>query len=46
MLNFREKHKRDPLPNERSQQVLNDEAKAIIEKYELENKIDHLVRYI
>lgn len=44
LLNFREKHKRDPLPSERSTNVLNDEAKAIIEKYNLGDKIDNLVK--
>ena len=44
MLNFRENYKRDPLPSERSTNILNDEAKAVIEKYNLGDKIDHLVR--
>ncbi|XP_001607101.1 SUMO-activating enzyme subunit 1 [Nasonia vitripennis] len=43
LLNFREKHKRDPLPSERSTNILNDEAKAIIEKYNLGDKMDHLL---
>ena len=44
LLNFRGVHKRDPLPNERSTNILKDEAKAVIEKYKLGDTIDHLIK--
>ena len=43
MLNYREKYGKDPLPGERGSKNFKAEAAAIIEKYELEDKIDHLV---
>ncbi|EZA51764.1 hypothetical protein DMN91_004446 [Ooceraea biroi] len=43
MLNYREKNGDDPLPDERGCENLKNEASAIIKKYELEDKIDHLV---
>lgn len=46
MLNYREKHGEDPLPDERGCENLKNEASAIIKKYELEDKINHLVEYV
>jgi len=46
MLNYREKYSEDPLPNDRGCENLKNEASAIIKKYELEDKIDHLVGYV
>ncbi|XP_014213927.1 SUMO-activating enzyme subunit 1 [Copidosoma floridanum] len=43
LLNFREKHQRDPLPSDRSLNALRDEAKKVIEKYSLGEKLDHLL---
>lgn len=46
LLNYREKYGEDPLPSERGCENLKNEASAIIKKYELGNKIDHLVEYV
>jgi len=46
MLNYREKYSENPLPNDRGCENLKNEASAIIKKYELEDKIDHLVEYV
>lgn len=46
LLNYREKYGEDPLPSERGCENLKNEASAIIKKYELENKIDHLIEYV
>lgn len=43
MLHYREKHKCDPLPSERGSEKLKAEASAIIEKYQLGDKINHLI---
>ncbi|XP_014482717.1 PREDICTED: SUMO-activating enzyme subunit 1 [Dinoponera quadriceps] len=43
MLNYREKYGDDPQPNERGSENLKNIASQIIEKYELENTIDHLI---
>ncbi|XP_050444782.1 SUMO-activating enzyme subunit 1 [Cataglyphis hispanica] len=43
LFNYREKYGEDPLPSERGCENLKNEASAIIKKYELEDKIDHLV---
>lgn len=45
-MNYREKYGEDPLPSERGCENLKNEASAIIKKYELEDKIDHLVEYV
>ncbi|XP_058806121.1 SUMO-activating enzyme subunit 1 [Phymastichus coffea] len=44
LLNFREKHKRDPLPNERNASILKDEAEAVIKKYKLGETINRLLK--
>lgn len=46
MLNYREKYGEDPLPDERGCENLKTEASRIIKKYDLEDKIDHLVEYV
>lgn len=46
MLNYREKYGKDPLPSERGSEKLKAEADIIIKKYDLEDKIDHLVEYV
>ncbi|XP_008555088.1 SUMO-activating enzyme subunit 1 [Microplitis demolitor] len=43
LLNYREKHRRDPLPNERDCNVLLAEARAIIEKNNLGDKMNYLL---
>ncbi|XP_017884265.1 SUMO-activating enzyme subunit 1 isoform X2 [Ceratina calcarata] len=43
MLNYREKYGNDPLPSERDSENFKLEATAIIKKYDLEDKINHLV---
>lgn len=44
LLNFREKHGRDPLPSERGSEALQEEADAIIKQYNLGTSIDHLLQ--
>lgn len=46
MLNYREKYGKDPLPSERGSENLKAEADVIIKKYDLEDKIDHLIEYV
>lgn len=46
MLSYREKYGEDPQPDERGCENLKIEASRIIKKYELEDKIDHLVEYV
>lgn len=46
MLNYREKYGEDPLPDNRGCENLKTEASKIIKKYDLEDKIDHLVEYV
>ncbi|KOX73771.1 SUMO-activating enzyme subunit 1 [Melipona quadrifasciata] len=41
--NYREKYGKDPLPSERGSENLKAEADIIIKKYDLEDKIDHLI---
>ncbi|XP_043522570.1 SUMO-activating enzyme subunit 1 [Frieseomelitta varia] len=43
MFNYREKYGKDPLPSERESEKLKAEADIIIKKYDLEDKIDHLI---
>ncbi|KAF7390874.1 hypothetical protein HZH66_009354 [Vespula vulgaris] len=43
MLHYREKYKSDPLPSERGSEKLKAESTAIIEKYELGDKINSLI---
>ncbi|XP_046826131.1 SUMO-activating enzyme subunit 1 [Vespa crabro] len=43
MLHYREKYKCDPLPNERGSEKLKTESTAIIEKYQLGDKINSLI---
>ncbi|XP_003485941.1 SUMO-activating enzyme subunit 1 [Bombus impatiens] len=43
MLNYREKYGKDPLPSERGSEDFAAEAAEIIKKYDLEDKINHLV---
>lgn len=46
MLNYREKYGKDPSPSERGSEKFKVEASAIIKKFDLENKINHLVEYV
>lgn len=46
MLHYREKYKSDPLPSERGSEKLKAESTAIIEKYELGDKINSLIEYV
>lgn len=46
MLNYREKYGKDPLPSERGSEDFAAEAAEIIKKYDLEDKINHLVEYV
>lgn len=46
MLNYREKYGKDPLPSERGSANFKAEAEEIIEKYDLQDKINHLVEYV
>lgn len=46
MLNYREKYGKDPLPSERGSEDFAAEAAAIIKKYDLEDKINHIVEYV
>lgn len=43
LLNYREKHKKDPLPSERGSEDFKAEAEKIIKKYDLENRINNLL---
>ncbi|XP_034939308.1 SUMO-activating enzyme subunit 1 [Chelonus insularis] len=43
MLNYREKHGKDPLPSDRDNNLLLEEAKPIIEEYNLGDSINHLL---
>ncbi|KAK2582321.1 hypothetical protein KPH14_004660 [Odynerus spinipes] len=43
MLHYREKYKCDPLPSERGSEKLKAEAAAIVEKYQLGDKLDNLI---
>ncbi|XP_076177267.1 SUMO1 activating enzyme subunit 1 [Ptiloglossa arizonensis] len=43
MLNYREKYNKDPLPGERGSENFTAVAAEVIKKYDLEDKINHLV---